>query len=102
MILSLLFAVIFSLLIGIIVVKPLLAPDAREFFKRSVEGFADEEELRSIIKLRDSLTQKIKTGTCSDEKCNALTNVEAFDVLVSVGSRLHKAGLPFLPEKGAL
>lgn len=101
MILTLMAAVLLSVLVVWFVLSPLFSAQNMEVFSSSYKGFSDETELRQVLLLRDQLVERLSDGRSSDERISALSESECFDALVSLCLRLHRAELPFLPESGA-
>lgn len=81
------------------VLAPFLSFNNNKLLSNSIDGFSDENELRTVTVLRDHLFQKLIFGKSSNIKTNEISEEEAFKSLVVLCGRLQKAGLNWEPEK---
>jgi hypothetical protein len=96
MIITLIVAVLMSLLALWFVLAPLLSAQNFEAFSASYKGFADEAELARVMSLRDQLLNRLVTGQSQDAQVERLSETECFQILTSICLRLRRAELPYL------
>ena len=92
----LLLCLLLCIVLGTFVLAPLVG--AKEtLVATALKGFADENELRQALRLRDALLEKCAYGTTAEKAVDALTESDALDALVTLCERLRNAELPYLP-----
>ena len=101
MILVLVLSVAFAALIAAYVLQPLTTGANQNVFAYSHRGFADEQELRAVLELRDATLHKLVFGNSAHPALAGLNKENCFEVLVSLCLRLQRAELPFLPSSVA-
>ncbi|MFZ9520186.1 MAG: hypothetical protein ACO3A4_06885 [Silvanigrellaceae bacterium] len=97
MIITLLGALLMSLMVVWFVLAPLFAAENMESYAATYKGFSDENELRQVLMLRDQLISRLTTGSSEEPRLLQLSDSECFQALVSLCLRLQRAELPFLP-----
>lgn len=98
MILVLAVSFMFAFAIGIFVLLPLLSAANQVEFEYSYRGFADEQEMRTVLDLRDAALHKLLFGKSAHPSLQLLNIEHCFEILVSICVRLQHAELPYLPE----
>ncbi len=98
MIIIFIFAILFASGIALFVIRPLVDARLISDYSASHVGFADKEELQSVLELREEILRKIIFNTTSNEQIAALSKQSAFDALLSLCLRLQRAELPILPQ----
>lgn len=94
----LLLCVLLCLVLGTFVLAPLVGAN-ETLASTALKGFADENELRQALRLRDALLEKCAFGTTDEKAVEALSEKETLDALVTLCERLRNAELPYLPER---
>lgn len=99
MILTFSCALVLSVFLIWFVLQPLFAAENMEVFSATYKGFADENELKQVLQLRDQLFERLTSGVSSEPRIKELSESDCFEVLVSLALRLQRAELPFLPQQ---
>lgn len=77
---------------------PLIRSGNRPWEGRSLAGFADEEDLRATLALRDALVERCLGRPAGHPVAQSLDPAAAEDALLLVCQRLHRASLPLFPK----
>ncbi len=94
----LLLCLLLCIVLGTFVLAPLVG-SKESLVATALKGFADENELRQALRLRDALLEKCAYGTTAEKSVDALTEKDALDALVTLCERLRNAELPYLPPR---
>jgi hypothetical protein len=94
----LLLCIALCLAIGFFVLFPLVTTaEGNLNFNAGTRGFADENELRQTLGLRDALYAKLIKGSSGQSAVDDLSEPDALDALLSVCERLRKHDFPIFP-----
>lgn len=94
-----LLCVLFAAAIAFYIIQPLTQVSHDAAYALSYKGFADQEELRTVLDLRDACLVRLVHGSSTHATLATLTEAMCFEILVSLSLRLQRAGLPFLPDQ---
>ncbi|APJ03207.1 hypothetical protein [Silvanigrella aquatica] len=81
------------------VLSPLLSSNSKKLMTQSIVGFSSENDLRSVINIRDEILQKLIYGQSSNEHVEKLTEEDALKALVTLCDRLKNSGLACFPKQ---